>query len=69
MIIEIIGTLICIWIIIVFTRLFYEFFNFKNYPRKKQKEIAEKSIKSILPLAITITILHYNTYNYFKKND
>jgi len=57
MIIEIIGTLICVWIIIVFIRFLYEFFNFKNYSRKKQKEIAEKNIEGMLPLAITITIL------------
>jgi len=51
MIIEIIGTLICVWIIIVFIRFFYEFFNFKNYSRNLKKMISwcEENILGLPP--------------------
>jgi len=57
MIIEIIGTLICVWIIIVFIRFLYMLFNFKNYPIEEQEKIAEKTIGSALPLVVTFTII------------
>jgi len=56
MIIEIIGIIICIWIIIIIISFLHEYFNFKKYSRKKQKEIVEKHIMNVLPMAVTFAI-------------